>query len=46
MEKQLRDVDSMRKDLQMKLEYANLNWECKLNLFVKDSQEKTAQNNE
>lgn len=46
LERQLREADAQRKDFQMRLEFANINFECKLKVFVKDSEEKQRQNYE
>jgi hypothetical protein len=46
LERQLRDTDGVRKAFQQRLEYANMNWECKLRLFVKDSDDRSKHTNE
>jgi hypothetical protein len=46
LEKQFRDADSLRKDIQMRLEHANVNWECKLRLYVKDNEDRARQTND
>jgi hypothetical protein len=44
MERQLREADGVRKALQQRLEYSNLNWECKLRVFAKDAEDRNRQN--
>ncbi len=46
LERQLRDTDGVRKAYQQRLEFANVNWTCKLRLFVKDSDERAKQTTE
>ena len=46
LEKKYRNVDGHRKEVQMRLEHAHVQWECKLRLFVKDSEDKNRHTNE
>ena len=42
----MRDVEGVRREIQHKLEYSGTQWECKLNLFVKDSDQRAKQSQE
>ena len=46
LENKMRDVEGVRREIQHKLEYSGTQWECKLNLFVKDSDQRAKQSQE
>lgn len=46
LEIKLREAEAIRKQLQYKLEFACSQWECRVRLFVKESEDRSKQSSE